>query len=205
MLPTAIAAAIRRAAAGEPADLPEVPGFSSPRVRRLLNLLCRELDARYLEIGTHIGSTLIPALWGNPHVAATCIDNWTLAQEPKTRADLEANLTRWLPGRPITIIEDDMFMLDVARVPAGVTVFFYDGPHDRAGQYQAFVRFQSCFAPQFVALVDDWNWAEPREETARALRDLHYRVVTEWVLPGDYNGSAAQWWNGLYVALIAKP
>jgi len=198
--------AIRRAEAGEPPDLPRMHGLSSDKVRRLLHWLCKPEGANYLEIGTHTGSTLIPALWGNPHVQATCIDLWTCegAQGDTHRHHLEANLAEHLPGREVNIIEDDMFTLDLGRVPANVNVYFFDGPHTREGQYQAFARYDPVFADRFVALVDDWNWAEPREETRRAFEDLGYRVEAEWELVARFTRDEEEWWNGLFVAIVNK-
>ena len=198
--------AIRQAEAGHPPDLPQVRGLSSAKVRRLLNWLCRLEGANYLEIGTHTGSTLIPALWNNPHTQASCIDMWTCegAQGDTHREHLEANLALHLPGRAINIIEDDMFTLDLGRLIPDVNIFFFDGPHIREGQYQGFVRYDPVFARRFIALVDDWNWQEPQEETRRAFEDLRYQVEAEWELPATPPRDDARWWNGLYVAIVNK-
>jgi hypothetical protein len=198
--------AIQEADAGNPAGMPPVRGLSSAKVRRLLNWLCKLEGANYLEIGTHTGSTLIPALWNNPHTIATCIDKWTCegAQGDTHREHLEANLAKYLPGRHVNVIEDDMFTLDLGRLVNGVNIFFYDGPHTREGQYQGFVRYNPVFADRFIALVDDWNWAEPREETRRAFEDLRYQVEAFWELPATAPRDDARWWNGLYVAIVEK-
>ena len=82
--------AIQQAEAGIP-DIPPIKGFSSDKVRRLLNWLCKPEGTNYLEIGTHRGSTLIPALYGNDHTIATCIDVWERVGilDGVTRADLK--------------------------------------------------------------------------------------------------------------------
>jgi len=198
--------AIQQVEAGEYADFPHVGGLSSDKERGLLNWLCRLPGTNYLEIGTHTGGTLIPALWDNPHTVATCIDMWTRegAQGDTHREHLDANLALHLPGREINVIEDDMFTLDFGRIQPGVDVFFFDGPHTREGQYQGFVRYDPVFADRFVALVDDWNWAEPREETRRAFEDLGYRVEAYWELEATPARDKARWWNGLYVAIVEK-
>lgn len=199
--------AIQMVEAGKMADFPHVGGLTSRKVRGLLNWLCALEGANYLEIGTHKGATLVGALWGNPHTVATCIDLWTqeAAQGEICREDLEASLAEHLPGREINIIEDDMFTLDLALIPKGVNVYFYDGPHTREGQYQAFVRYDPVFAKRFVALVDDWNWEEPREETRRAFEDLRYNVEVEWQLEATPPRDDARWWNGLFVSIVNKP
>lgn len=198
--------AIQQAEAGKPPDLPIVPGLSSPKVRRLLNWLCKSPEANYLEIGTHMGSTLIPALWHNDHALASCIDIWAGTPDvgDTHHSDLDANLALHLPGRVVNVVEADMFTLDVGRLLPGVNVFFYDGPHTREGQYQAFAHYDLIFAPCFVALVDDWNWIEPREETWRAFTDLRYNVEAKWELKSRYTRDESEWWNGLFVAIVRK-
>jgi hypothetical protein len=94
-----------------------------------------------------------------------------------------------------------------SEIVPGVNVYFFDGPHDREAQYQAFARFDSIFAGRFVALVDDWNNVEAKEETRRAFEDLRYKVLAQWELPGldKYNRDTVNWWNGLLVAIVEKP
>jgi len=196
---------IELAEAGLPADIPIVEGLSSNKIRRLLNWLCSADDINYLEIGVHRGSTFIPALWDNDAVG-TCIDIWDShwALKDAQRVDLETNLEEWLPGRPVNIIEHDMFTVDLTLIPPNVNVFFFDGPHDRDAQYQAFAYYDPVFADRFVALVDDWNNIESKEETRRAFKDLGYKVRAEWELPGTPCRDEARWWNGLYVAMVEK-
>lgn len=197
---------IKQAELGLPADIPIVSGLSSNKVRRLLNWLCQLEGANYLEIGTHKGSTLIPALWRN-QATASCIDMWTVewCLGDARRHHLNANLAEHLPGREVNVIEGDMFEVDISLVIPNINIFFYDGPHSREGQYQAFVRYNPVFVPRFVALVDDWNWIEPREETKRAFKDLHYQVEAQWELPATPPRDTERWWNGLFVAIVNKP
>lgn len=176
-------------------------GFSAPKVRRLLNALCSQPDANYLEIGVHIGSTLIPALYGNM-AHATAIDNWSLMGN--CRNELDANLNQFLPKRVINLVEADCFKIALDTILTGVNVYFYDGDHKKAAQYKAVVRYAPVLADRFVLLIDDWNWEEPREGTRQALADLKVKIIKEWILPGAFNGDAAGWWNGLYVGLIEK-
>lgn len=194
--------AIAQSEAGFP-ELPEVEGYSSDKIRRLLNWLCKVPEANYLEIGTHTGSTFIPAIYGNDHCIATCIDNWSMFGNQ--RPVLEERLDRLLPGREVNILEADMFEVDLDLIPPGVTVYFYDGPHEEPEQYAAFHRFDPVFADRFVAVIDDWRWEGPRFGTQRAFRDLRYEVEAEWELPSRNQRDREQWWNRLYVAIINRP
>lgn len=197
--------AIEQATIGYPPDMPIVKGLSSNRVRRLLNVICCQ-GTNYLEIGVSRGSTFIPAVWNNPHLKATCVDMWTAhwALEGAQRADLEANLKIHLPDHAVNIVEGNMFTIDLNLLIPEVDVFFYDGPHSRDGQYQAFIRYNPVFAPRFVALVDDYNNIEAKEETTRAFQDLNYKVEHQWELPGTPPRDEKRWWNGLYVAMVSK-
>jgi len=199
--------AIELAKAGLPANLPIVEGLSSNKIRRLIHWLCQPAGTNYLEIGVHRGSTFIPALWSNPGTVGTCIDIWDShwALNNAQRADLEANLALHLPGHAVNIIEHDLFSVDLNLIPPNVDVFFFDGPHDREAQYQAFAYYDRVFAPRFVALVDDWNNAEVKEETRRAIKDLRYTVEVEWQLPGTPPRDEERWWNGLWAGILRKP
>ena len=176
-------------------------GRSAPKVRRLLNALCSQLGANYLEVGVYTGSTFIPAVYGN-QATATCIDHWEMFQG--SYEQFMKNKRSFLDGRKVNIINHDCFTLDVSIVPQGINVYFYDGDHSARAQYDAIAHYAPCLASPCVILVDDANWEEPREETRRAIRDLGWRVLFERLLPGDYNGSAAGWWNGLLVELIER-
>jgi hypothetical protein len=184
-----------------PDDIANMVGESSPRVRRLLNALCSQPGAAYLEIGVNGGSTFIPAVYGN-EARATCIDHWKMFEGSRELFDL--NVRQYIPERKINVIEADCFTVDLVRIPQGVNVYFYDGAHDAEAQYKALTYFAPVMADQFVLLVDDCNWEEPREETKKAIKDLGWRVIYDVLLPGAYNGDKIGWWNGLYVALIEK-
>lgn len=182
-------------------EIVNLAGLSAPKVRRLLNALCSQPNARYLEIGVHTGSTLIPALYGNTALA-TCVDNWSAFDG--AREAFKKNLAQFLPHRFIEVHDADCWKVNPSDLSGSYTVYFYDGDHSRKSQYEAITRYAPLLASRFVLLVDDCNWVEPREETKRALSDLGYRVLFDRLLPGAYNGDQAGWWNGLYVGLIEK-
>lgn len=184
-----------------PDEIVNIEGFSSPKVRRLLNSLCAQPGANYLEIGVHIGSTFIPALYGNK-ARATCIDSWKMFDG--AREQFRKNVDKFLPLRSIEIIDGDCWKVAKSKLHGGYNVYFYDGDHTREAQRKALIHFASTLAHQFVLLVDDCNWEEPREETKKVINDLGWKVLYSVLLPGAYNGDAVGWWNGLYVGLIEK-
>lgn len=184
-----------------PKDIENIPGFSAPCVRRLLNLLCSQEDANYLEVGVFLGSTFIPAVYNNA-AQVTCIDHWQMFAG--SYEQFLKHVEWYIPDRKINIINGDCFTVDLSLIPQGVNVYFYDGDHKRDAQYKALTYFAPVLADRFVLLVDDCNWIEPFEETKRAIKDLGWHEVYGELLAGAYNGDQRQWWNGLYVALIEK-
>jgi precorrin-6B methylase 2 len=188
-----------------PDEVLHVQGFSAPKVRRLLNALCSQPGARYLEIGTYCGSTFIPALYGN-EAEAMCIDyfkgNWQQVYDSRLR--FLTNTQRLIPGREFRIIDGDCFQVALEQMPREVNVYFYDGDHSHDAQYEAIKHYAPALANQFVLLVDDWNWQEARTGTQQAIEELGYTIIADHQLIGEYNGDQVGWWNGLYVALIEK-
>lgn len=196
---------IKDAEDGKP-DLPEavlnIQGYSSPRVRRLLNALCSQPGARYLEIGVCYGSTFIPAVYGN-EAEATCIDHWQMFNG--SRGSFDQNVTRHIPEREFTALAGDCFSDEIlAQVPHSINVYFYDGAHDRESHYKALMKYALYMADQFVLLIDDWNWAEPNHGAKQAFEEWGFTRLAEFNLEGAYNGDQVGWWNGLYVGLIQK-
>jgi len=201
--PDEVQAIINSIESGTRLPLPEVEGYSGWKVRNLLNrLVGLRPNTNYLEIGVHLGSTFIPAMFSNDTANGTAIDAWNMFGDLK--AEFSKNLKTHGVFDRAKIIHADYRKIDPLEIWSPVDVYFYDGPHDRECQYKAFTHIAPVLADQFIVLVDDFNWAEPREETYRALHDLHYTIEHEWVLKGPYNGSADEWWNSLFVGIIRK-
>jgi hypothetical protein len=147
--------------------VPDVEGYTSPKCQRLLNLLGAQ-SSHYLEIGTHKGACFIPCLYGNQALKGTVIDNWSLSGNH--RPAFEANCAAHIPHADMLIIEQDCFTVDLKAITPAVDLYFFDGYHDRRSQYLALTYFAPVLADEFIFLVDDYNWAEPREETEPARR-----------------------------------
>ena len=203
-----IAESIEKAKNGYPRLLPIIKGGSSPKCRRLLNLIGAR-STKYLEIGVAAGSTFIPAIYKNRHLQAVCIDDW----RPHSINDFGAidvrskfikNINRYVKNYDITIIEQDCFKTDLKLIGAGVDMYFYDGDHSRQSQYMALTYFGPVLANRFVLIVDDFNLDEPLEETCRAIRELVWEVEWYITLPTVKWFDPKDWWNGLFVAIINK-
>ncbi|MDX1968870.1 MAG: exostosin family protein [Planctomycetaceae bacterium] len=177
-------------------------GMSSGKVRHFLNNL---RPRRYLEVGVWRGSTFVAACFGRQLASATAIDNFGAFQQGTDGAEqFQANANAMLPNQPVTLRTGSFFDLPADLLPQNVDVFFYDGDHRPEAQREAMVRGWPLLADEAVVVVDDTNFPGVVEATRQGLAQVKADVVHEWLLPARFNGDTEQWWNGLYVAVIAK-
>jgi hypothetical protein len=182
-----------------------VKGMTSPKVKRLLNNLCSLPETTYFEVGVWKGSTFTAALYNNQEsvVQAVAIDNWSEFGGPF--AEFKQNCKTFINKVNYQFYEHDSFTINKENLfDAPVNIYFYDGSHIESAQEQAFTYFDSLFAPTFIALVDDWNHKPVPKGTKKAFQKLGYTILFEQELPSRSNGDTAQWWNGLYIAVIRR-
>ena len=188
----------------------EIPGMSGRRYRRFINELVRSLpDPAYLEVGSWAGSTLCSAISGNV-LRAVAIDNWSEFGGPKDAFthNVHNSITA---GTQVLFIEGDFRAVDYTAL--GVfNIYLFDGPHEPIDHYDGIARALPALAPEFVFIVDDWNWERVREGTLAAIRDTGLSVVyatevrttvTDNRLDAILEGS--DWHNGYYIAVLRKP
>lgn len=197
---------IENAEKGKSKITPEVfriTGPSSPKVRHFLNNVCSMPNTSYLELGCSRGSTFVSALYGNKEnvVNAVTIDNWATGG----KEEFFKNCDKFLKGSKLTAYCNDFFEIDVnAVIEDPVNVYFLDGDHSKEGMEMAFTYYTTVLDDVFIAIVDDWNWKDVQEGTEEAFNKLNYTILYEIALPASQNGDTAQWWNGLYVAVVRK-
>lgn len=184
-----------------PCLAPDVEGFTSPKMRLMLNRLVQELprDEIYFEIGSHKGATLISALLDHRTAIAHACDNWSEFKERDARACFFENLRRYQPRLPeIVVHEEDCFKLaerEALRGPIGI--YFYDGDHSRESQRRAITAYAPSFASEVIVLVDDWNWEPARAGTAEALAQLKPKESYFVEFKAGHNGDIHNFWNGV--------
>ena len=187
-------------------DVLAIQGMTSPKIKHLLNNLCSLKDAQYLEIGVFMGSTFVAALYNNTDLLhhAVSVDNWSEFGGPKHA--FFKNTQTFLPQNSFNFFDKDCFKLDIKTVcKKPVDIYFYDGNHSSESQEKAFTYFNEILADTFIAIVDDWVWAEVQEGTRKAFKKLNYTILYECELPCRLQGSDVDlWWNGFYVAVISK-
>ena len=201
------------------AGIYSIDGMSGKKYRYFINTLVASLgDARYLEIGSWMGSTLCAAIHGNK-VKAVAIDNWSEFGGPK--AEFMTNLQKFItPEVHVTFAESDFRKVDYSKLPGPFNVYLFDGPHDAVDQYQGLKLPMPCLDEKFVFIVDDWNWERVREGTFAAM--ARFEVVTLYAaaIRSMDNGLSPphltplvdfrrardfDWHNGYFIAVLAKP
>jgi len=187
----------------------ECSGFSSSKIRHLLNNILDYQDSNYLEIGVFQGSTFISALYENNVNSAYAIDNWSEFNEYgyikglfKTNCD-KFNIMNY------ELWEIDCFKLDLSKIKHKINVYFYDGKHDHISQYKALKYYYPILADEFIFMVDDFDsytykWQEVEKGTKFVIRDLNLQVLYENHLRSIGRNAKDSWWNGFYVSYLKK-
>jgi len=184
-------------------------GMSGKKYRMLINNLIASIsDARYLEVGSWAGSTACSAMFGNT-LRAVCIDNWSQFEGPKDvfHSNVNAILT---PAINFSFIENDFRQVNFASI-GKFNVYLFDGPHDHDDQYDGIAMALPALDDQFVLVVDDWNWRQPREGTISAISKLGLKVLTSLEIRTTDNdtdgaefGQNGDWHNGYFIAVVSK-
>jgi hypothetical protein len=148
-----------------PAEVANLRGFSSQKIRHLLNNLCSFGECKYLELGVWSGSTLIPALYKND-CEALGIDNFSQFQEKEAgfngRDELNDRLNKYTHEIQANCIwPEDCF--DDSALSMGDSkkwnVFMYDGDHSAEATQKAIELYGKKCAQPFILVVDDFDLA----------------------------------------------
>jgi hypothetical protein len=186
-------------------DVLGVDGFSSEKVRTLLNTLVVTVpNARILEVGSYLGSTAVAMCFENDVECIHMVDNHS--EFGDTRQPLKTTADRF--GLPATIHDLDYF----AELPSDVfggtkfNVYLYDGPHDEAKHAAELAVAYPHLEERFLYIVDDYSWDHVRRGCNAGLAAIEDRVTViksrayQSIVTNDRGG----YWNGLLVALCEK-
>jgi len=179
-----------------------VPGFATPKLRRLLNAICDFDGCNYLEVGTLHGASLIAAAWNNK--GNFCgIDNFSqFGGDLKT---LQDNLRKFENEYKVrTIVSSGTVAVDysVQHGPQDVNVLFYDAHHSEEATRDTMIRLSPILADRFILIVDDWSWIGPRRGTEAAIAANGWRVLLKIEVNDNYNSCG--WGVGVCVILAEK-
>jgi predicted O-methyltransferase YrrM len=187
-----------------PVEILQYVGMSGDRTRRLYNAICSRPSTRYLEIGTWYGSSSISALYGNS-VNATFIDNWS--QFGGNKNILISALEKYKGSNQYTLIESDSWQVDHSRIGL-FDVYLYDGGHSYTDQYKGISQYIQHLKDGCIVMIDDWNWADVRNGTLDAFRDLNIEIVHTREIVNDLKDfnindrRNAPWWNGIGIFVL---
>jgi len=185
-----------------------VGGYTSPNIRHLLNNL-GALATSYYEIGTHRGSTLISATYGNSLKSSIGCDNWSQFNETdQPRVDCLKNCERLIGGK-YKLLEKDCFTVTQDDIPEPIDLFFSDGNHSFECQSRAIGYYRRFFDRQCIIVVDDFSWHDTNAGTMEGIQYLlnaEYKVeFCSTLFSGTESDCGPNgWWNGLGVFVVKK-
>ena len=190
-----------------PEPLLQMDGMSGRMYRRFINNLVFDLpDAKYLEIGSWAGSTACAAMYGNC-ARIHCIDNWSEFGGPREQF-LKSTAACQSEEILFTVQEMDFRRVDYASL-GKFNVYLFDGPHTYQDQYDGIRIAAPALDPQFVLIVDDWNWGQVRKGTYDAIRDQNmtilYSVEIRTTQDGGHpkvSNQNSAWHNGYFLGAI---
>jgi hypothetical protein len=173
-------------------------GFTSPKVRHLLNNLGSLEGLDYLEVGVHRGATFVAANYRNTLASATAVDNWSeFADDGTVKGEFLQHCDRLLAPGSYRVLEQDCFTVTREQLRTPINFYLYDGEHSFEAQRKALTHFYALLDDAFIFLVDDYGWDAARGGTEDAIGELGLERVYERELTEG-------WWNGLYVSVLKK-
>ena len=192
---------------GLPAELFSLKGLSSPACRIFFNEICNKAEARYLEVGTYTGSSIISACWKNPLRRAVGIVDWSMdkSAKPKLESNIQFFKDDLMFGRYAPeFIEAEAFSMDKTKL-GQFDIYFYDGHHSADSQEKGLTCFWDNLAPVSIVIVDDYSVMRVQQGTIRAIDKLgcrqHLRYA--WTLSGGESFEHL-YWGGLAVMVFEK-
>lgn len=188
----------------------KMPGMSGTMYRKMVNNLVHRIpNARYLEVGSWMGSTACSATFGN-NVEAYCIDNWSqFNDDGSVRFRFIEHVSRVEVGK-IKFVDEDYMNTNFSKI-GKYNIYLFDGPHEEYDQYMGVLTAQPALEEEYVLIVDDWNWEKVRKGTYDALNELGSKVLFSVEVRTSIDdthpvshGTNTYWHNGVIFAVIKK-
>jgi hypothetical protein len=206
---------LQQSLAGVTKLVPEIlamPGMSGRKYRSFINNLVERFPApRYLEVGSWAGSTLCSAIHGND-VEAVAIDNWSQFGGPCD--SFLRHLSLFKGAARVSFLEKDFREIDYAHLGScfgRFNIYLFDGPHSFDDQYDGLVVAQPALEQVYVQIVDDWNWADVRNGTMKAITDRGLNIDFMCEIRTTFDNSHAQpsrqesdWHNGYFIGVLSR-
>jgi hypothetical protein len=179
-------------------------GMTSAKTRHFYNNLLEfkfpDRDLKYLEIGSWQGSSLVSAMYGNTHVDAVCIDNWSQFGGPKK--EFFEHCDNFLgQSRKLKVVEQDCFTVSLDEK---FDIYMYDGEHSYDSQFKAITHFANNFNDSCIIVVDDWNDAPSRDGTFNAIKETSFDIKFQDDVRSRYNCDLEGYWNGMGIIILER-
>lgn len=170
----------------------EIGGFTSPKIRHLLNNL-GAISTTYLEIGVLRGATFVSAMYGN-NMKGLAVDNFSEFNDGTVRTEFLANISKMDNA---DFIEQDCYTIDY---PKDYFDFYnFDGGHSYEQQRDAITVLYPALKDEFILVIDDSDWEQVIAGTIDGLNQVKANILFEKRFSG-----ADGYHNGTYLALIKK-
>lgn len=182
-----------------------VGGFTSTRIRHLLNNL-GAISTSYFEVGSHIGSTYISAVYENELQLCggylACDSFCEFNNDGKTKKKFIDNCDKYLMRHELMDI--DCWSLTKLHERPTTDLYLYDGAHDYESQKKAVTHFAPMMADEFIMVVDDGSWESVRRGTYDGVQAANLKIAYEQSLWNGVDSDSDWWWNGIMVLLLRK-
>lgn len=190
-----------------PPETLDIPGMSGKRGRHLLNNLATWFTP-YIEVGTHVGSTLISAAYHNKglivgndcFVGVDQYDPYNPPYVPQYRRLLMENMARYAEDSRPSFIDSPCWGLNLS----GFKCCFFDGGHLEIDHANSLPLIRPWMTDTFVFVVDDWMRDNVRTGTFRGMEVSRLRVDYQHDLPGTGEGDNEGFWCGMAVFVLSK-
>lgn len=190
-------------------------GFSSLRMRHLLNNLASKYLDVYLELGTYKGSTLLSACYKN-RITAFAIDHfkhdpfepgkWNDQGWPGVKKVLVENLTKSRAGATssITLLEEDAFTLNLSRINKPVKLCLYDGMRTAEDIKNFLVRYRPVFHQIFVLVIHNFADKNMQPGIIAGIEEGQYKTHYFKELKSVGFADNVKWYGGLGIFILEK-
>lgn len=180
-----------------------VEGFTSLRVRHLLNNLCAPRGTRYLEIGVRLGASLVAASYGNTMGRVLGVDAWKGDGFAYCEPGARENVARFVPGAEL--LKGDAFdpsIIEAVAARGPFDVYYYDADHEMVPTLDSLRRYRRVLAEPAIVCWDDMETFTVASALAQLYITREIPIWRTWILPAFRQGDEDLYWNGFIVMVV---
>jgi hypothetical protein len=202
--------------AGDLKNLSGLSGLSGKKLigalQRCAEVISREKDSIYLEIGVYQGLTLTSVSAVSGDMMCYGVDNFSQFDiNGSNKKIVEDRIKKYSNNNAELINEDFEFALLNIRKYIGrnnIGLYFIDGPHDYRSQYLCLEYAKKYLSQNSVIFIDDSNYEHVRRANYDWLRaNEDYALLYDAYTPDhpdnmtkeELKTAMAGWWNGINI------